>query len=145
MENINRDISDIKTAMIAHNKADDERFDKQDTKLDVIITSQHEFRETQLVNHEVIKGIKTDTGKTNGRVTALEDVVKRLEANDAKLTQIVSFHHNQYESFVKQQEALGKDFVTKLEFNPIKSRVEGTVNIVMVLVITAIVGLVLIK
>jgi len=138
MDVLTRDISHIKDAMINHNKADDERFE-------TIIQNQQESRDIHIRNEETLKQILAQAQRTNGRVTSLEEISVRLDKGNALLHQIVSQQHGQYEKFVIQQEKLGMDFVTKIEFEPIKSKVNGAINVVLVAVGSAILALVGLK
>lgn len=138
MEAINRDIKDIKDAMLKHDKADDERFDAILNKLEIM-------HELHIKNGEMIKNCVSLGEKTNGRVTKLEDVSIRLDKGNALLHQIVSQQHNQYENYVTQQEKLGNGFITRTEFDPIKKTVYGGVSIILTAVVGSLMALLIIN
>jgi hypothetical protein len=144
MQLVEKDIRDIKEGMLKHNSDDDKRFSEQDSKLTKIIDNQHEFRELQLINHEVLKSTEKQTIKTNGRVTHLEGVVTELVTSNKLLHQIVSVQHGQFLKFENAQEAFNTNkLVNKSEFVPVKILVFGFVGIILMAVIGALVATVL--
>lgn len=138
MEALNQDIKQIKEAMLAHNKADDERFASILDKLD-------ENHDVHIRNEEILRQILAQATKTNGRVTNLEETCGRLDKGNALLHQIVSQQHNQYENFVRQQEKTGSGFVTQIEFKPIRNLVSGGVALVLTAVVGALLSVVIIN
>ena len=138
MEALNQDIKQIKEAMLAHNKADDERFASILDKLD-------ENHDVHIRNEEILRQILAQAQKTNGRVTNLEETCGRLDKGNALLHQIVSQQHGQYEKFVDQQEKLGLSFVTSKEFEPFKKIVSGGVALILTVVLGGLLSIVIIK
>lgn len=135
MDLINHDIKQIKEAMIAHNKDDDNHFTAIREKLNTI-------HELHIFNGENIKQAIKLGEKTNGRVTSLEEFCSRLDKANALLQQsnenlckIVSKQDNQYEAWVNQMEQLrekdGSRFITKEVFEPIKKVVYGMVGLIL--------------
>ena len=137
MEQPNKDIKEIKEGMLEHNKSDILEFSAIKEKID-------RNHDTQIRLEEILKDVLVQAKKTNGRCTSLEEAFARLDKNNDKLTQIVSFHHNQYENFVTQQEKLGLNFVTQVEFDPFKKIVQGGVALVLTVVVTALLGLIIV-
>lgn len=138
MGTLNQGIRDIKNAMIAHNKSDDERFESILRKLD----ANHDVH---IRNEETLKQILAQAQKTNGRVTNLEETCTRLDKGNALLHQIVSQQHGQYEKFVIQQEKSETGLVTKDVFEPVKKIVYGLVGLLLTGVVGSMLALVLRK
>lgn len=127
MEQVNKDIQEIKNGMLAHNVDDKNQFFTINEKLD----RNHDIH---IRNEEILKKILEQATRTNGRVAKLEEVSIKQDKTIALLSQVSS-----------QQEQTSKTFVTKEEFDPYKRIVSGGVALILVLVVGALVGLVIIK
>ena len=147
MQAVENDIRDIKVGMLKHNEDDHKQFTSINSKLDVM-------HDTHIVNGENIKSILTQTTKTNGRVTSLEEYCNKLDkhyeilklSND-NLCKIVSVQHNQYENYVKQREQVDKDdgnkYVTKESFSLVKKIVYGGSGIILATVLSSLLFLII--
>ena len=143
---LDQNIKDIKLGMEKHNEDDIRHFTDIKGKLD----ANHDVH---IRNEGTLKSILAEATKTNGRVTSLENFIAKLdksysllEQSNANLAIIVSQQHNQYETWVAQQERLHKDeMVTKSDFQLVRNIVFGMTGTILLTVLAALLSLIINK